>query len=133
MLPPRHPPPVSPARADEPASAAEPSEWEYEGKLLHSMAVSHRDPHEDRREELEAQQSWLVQSLKDWSWSWGEPVADQTVLGILMNMKMAATPCLEVSAVRRAGIGHLQPEISRVDLELAALAAAQALAAIDLN
>lgn len=119
--PPQHPPP---AVADEPAPAAGPSEWEDEGELVHSMPVRHRDPQKDRRDELLAQRSWLLQSPKEWSWSWAEPIADQTVLGILMNMKMAANPCLEVSAVRRAGIHHLRAEISRVDLELAALAAA---------
>jgi hypothetical protein len=80
-----------------------------------------------------AQRSWLLQSLREWSWSPGEPFGDQTVLGILMNMKMTANPCLENSAVRRAGIRHLHAEVLRVDLELAALEAAQALAALELS
>jgi hypothetical protein len=126
------------ARADEPATVTDAAERssiddDDDGVLLNSTSVRQRDDVEDRMKELGAQRAWLVQSLKNWSWSPGDSFKDQSVLGILMNLKMAAHPCLETAAVRHAGIRHLNEELSRVDLELAALTAIRALADLALD
>lgn len=130
--PPRHPTPALLARADGPGAAdAVAGRFgidDDDGELLHSMTVSHRDWLEDRAEELGVQRVWLLQSLNDWSWSPGNSFEHQSALCILMNMKMAANPCLENAAVRQAGIRHLRAELSQIDAELAVLAAIRALA-----
>jgi hypothetical protein len=88
---------------------------EDEGNVLHTMTVRHRDPLDDRIDELAAQQSWLLQSLENWSWTPGEPLKDQPCSWSLDNLRMAANPCLENSAVRRAGVQHLKGELLRVE------------------
>lgn len=132
LLPPRHPQPVGPATADESAPAADPSERASDdaGPVLHSTTVKHRDPLEDRMEKLEARRARLRQCVKDCSWLPGDPLKDQTVLGLLMNMRMAADPSFENAAQRYAGIKSVREEISRIDLELSALAAERTLAGI---
>lgn len=124
-LPPRHSAPSLQARADEPAATDHEVERESidDGVFLRHTTISHPDPVQDRIRQLEVQRTRLLQLLNDWSWSPGSSFQNQTVLGILMNMKMAANPCFENAAVRGAGIQHLRAEISRVDLELATLTA----------
>lgn len=132
--PPRHPTPALGAVADEldtagaERSSVDGNDVDDDGVVLHSMTVSHRDWLQYRTEELGIQRARLRQTLNDWSWSPGDSCANQTALGILMNMRMAANPRSANAAVRQAGIRHLLQELSRVDRELAALAQLRAVA-----
>jgi len=135
-LPPRHPPSTVQVRADEPVRAnSSPSQQsvdeEDEGNVLHTMTVHHRDPLEARIDELKAQRCWLHQTLKDWSGPPDKSAQEQSILGILMNMKMAANPSLANAVVRRAGVEHLKAVLSEVDDELKVLAAERSIANTD--
>lgn len=122
-LPPRHPTPYVHATAAEPAPDGDVERQSIDdGAFLRSVSLSLPDPVENRMKQLQVQRTRLLQILKDWSWSPGESFRDQTVMGVLMNMKMAASPCHANAGVRRAGIHHLREELIKVDLEWAELA-----------